>query len=132
MEKNKFPQINVHGGTVNNYNIDIHDNTFHGGTFNLTDLDKMKSGSSAEEQAAATEGLAEELTHVFADPEAIPAFIAFAQSAAPREIPRYVSRLVKEGKIYRECCKRKLYNIMKKNGLYDFSESNWDKQIEIF
>ena len=46
----------MHGGTVNNYYIEIHDNTFHGGTFHLSDLGKKQtlSGGDSTDPLSAT------------------------------------------------------------------------------
>lgn len=63
MAKKEFPNITMHGGTVNNYSIDIHDNTFHGGTFHLTDLGKNKPAT----QEADTDPLSAEMLRPYID-----------------------------------------------------------------
>ena len=46
----------MHGGTVNNYYIEIHDNTFHGGNFHLSDPGKKQtqSGEDSTDPLSAT------------------------------------------------------------------------------
>lgn len=58
-------------------------------------------------------------------------FLQFARGLDGTTITQRVTDLVAKGKIDPRKAKRELYCILRGHGIYNFSESNWNKQVRI-